>query len=74
MAKPFAGTSIQTKRGLVESGAMSKEDFEESKTATKEPIKPQVGKQVTQSQYAQLAAKAKASTDKGWLKSKQKRK
>jgi len=72
VAKPFAGTSSQTKKGLIESGAMVKEDFEESAPKRAEPIKPQVGKMIPESEAQKLRAKAKATTDKGWLKSKQK--
>lgn len=70
------GVSAQTKRGLIESGAMEKSDFgiEERKSASKSVIAKDPTRQVTQKEYSSMLAKQKAEADAKYQKYKTKRK
>ena len=68
MAKaPFAGTSNQTKKGLIDSGAMVKEDFEPDSgpplSAVSGSIKRDKTKMIPLSEYNQRIAKNKKKKD-----------
>jgi len=72
--KAYGGVSSQTKRGLVESGAMSKEEFTGEKAAKPaapayKPTKTYTPTMGTKEEQKAVAAKAREK----WLKSKEKR-
>ena len=73
------GVSARTKKGLVETGAMTKDEVN-SPTVLTSPETPKfeapargIGKQVSQAEYDRLQKEGKAKMDANWLKYKQKR-
>lgn len=69
MAKPFQGTPNQTKKALVDSGAMDPRDFEPDVPAsiTSEGIKRDKTKMIPQAEYDATLAKGKAKKDANYL-------
>jgi hypothetical protein len=72
------GVSARTKKGLVETGALSKEDVGggtllTSPTPKFEAPAKGIGKQVSQSEYDDMQKAQKAKADANYLKYKQKR-
>lgn len=61
----YGGVSSQTKRGLIESGAMEKSDFgiEDKKPAAKSVIAKDPTKQVSQQEYNTMLSKQKAEAE-----------